>query len=79
MVKKEQNHQEETVEMTEKEAGQSEEVEVTAGEEARDVPFTKVEDAWKFDYQAYAEKYPAPAPEKGKKKKKKKKKKKRKG
>ena len=34
MVKKEQNHSEETVEMTEEQEGQSEEIEATAGEEA---------------------------------------------
>jgi small subunit ribosomal protein S1 len=34
MVKKEQNHQEETVGMTEEQEGQSEEIEATAGEEA---------------------------------------------
>ena len=56
--------------------GDSATVPATAGDVTREIPFAKVEDAWKFDAKAYAEKYPAE--DKGKKKKKKKRKKKKK-
>jgi hypothetical protein len=54
-------------------------VAVTAGAETRDIPFTRVENAWKFDAKAYAEKYPPGKGKKGKKGKKEKAKKGKKG
>ncbi len=65
-------------EATEAEDGTTATVQVTSGSETRNIPFIKVDDAWKFDGEAYVKAYPPPAKEepKGKKKKKKKKRKK---